>query len=258
MSSVRRLSALLVAVLVVLAAQGIAVAQDTDAPDPLQLECDVVLTDSGESLGDATPVVVEAAALEEFGTVKIRVFDQTPNGDLDAALAELAGSCGWLDVDGNFLPDVLVFGVSLGDRATRVLYGSEWAPALDDSASVIIDRVVNSQFAEGNFQGGLIGGVQQFASLRADAELRPDVSEIPAGAAGETDGEASPEDSQSATPETETSAGTEASATTEVVSSQGSKTGTYVLIAAVLAAVVVLPALILKRTAKNEPEESGS
>ncbi len=228
--------------------------------------CDFVLTDQGDSLGDATRIVVAAEKLEQFGEVRIRVFDQTASGSLDDELASMAVECGWLDDGGDYNANFLVFGVSIGDRATRVLYGSEWGPALDDSASVIIDRVVNAQFAQENYQGGLIGGVEQFASLRADADANgaavdsggaegadseEPVLELdqPDGSAGEAEGAAIVADELD-----------DLDQSVEVppvptVESQGSKVGIYALIAGVLVAVTVLPAIFLRRS-RNDADSA--
>lgn len=231
--------------------------------EQFELECGFLLTDQGDVLGDATPIVVAAEPLEQFGTVRIRVFDQTAAGSLDDALAEIADGCGWTDPTGEYQPDLFVFGVSVGDRATRVLYGSDWAPTLDDSASVIIDRVVNSQFANGNYQGGIIDGLGQFTSLRSDGEpgsgpddaAEPAVDDAPPaeesdpGVADTVTDEAFEE--QETIEPVPTPADTDDVAATNLtptaVESQGSKMGTYLLIGAVLVAIVVLPALFLAR-----------
>lgn len=254
------------------------------------LDCDFVLTDQGETLGDATPIVVAAEDLERFGDVRIRIFDQTPTGSLDEALSDRANACDWLDPEGNYRADFFLFGVSVEDRATRVLYGADWAPALDDSASVIIDRIINAQFAEGNYTGGVLGGIEQFASLRAEADgvsldeedvevkegtegaegadgIAPDTTNLSTGESGSEEPSDAPDESIPLTVETFPEVPEDSSepadqageAAPEVtVESQDSNTGFYALVAGVLVAVTVLPALVLRRSRDSDVGDSAS
>ncbi len=217
--------------------------------------CSSVLLDQGANLGDGTPVVITAEDAELYGRVKVRVFDQVPDGSLDNALAEHAEQCGWLEDqgvgEGNVVlqPDVLLMGVSVSDKATRLLYGEQWAPALDDSVSIIVDRFMNSQFAKGDYVGGLVAGLEQVASRRGD--LAPSGSAPPLGgiAADPADSEVAVELVESAPEALETSGAVSEAPTNDLA--QDSNLGVYALIVVVLVAVAALPVMILRRSSSR-------
>ncbi len=143
--------------------------------DRVAFDCESIVVDNSTQLGDATPVVIAASDAEKFGPVRVRVWDSTP-GSLDDALAQLAADCGWVDVIGNYVGDLLVIGVSIDDKATRVKYGPGWAPSLDDSIDVILNRIMNPQFGEGAYTAGLTVGLEQMAARRGEVDGVPRVT----------------------------------------------------------------------------------
>lgn len=154
--------------------------------------CDQVVVDGAAVLGDGAAVAEAANAADQLGTVRVLILGETPSGLLDA-LGERAAVCAWVGADGVYLPDHLVIAVSVGDRATQIVYGAEWQGSLDGTEDVIVDRVINPQFAAGNFSGGLVSGLEQIASIRSAAD--PEEPEPDSDAAPSTS-------SKSATPPT--------------------------------------------------------
>ncbi len=131
--------------------------------------CEQVVLDSAGVLGDSAAVIEAASKADELGTVRVVVVAETTSGLFDD-LVERSARCAWVDADGTYLPDHLVIAVSIADKATQIVYGSQWETSLADAEPVIVDRVINPQFATGNFSGGLVSGLEQLTAIRLEAD----------------------------------------------------------------------------------------
>jgi len=132
--------------------------------------CARVVVDGADVLGRATAVTKAAAALAREGaTVRVRTYDEVPDGDVDAAVAAEVTRCtGWQDADGGRRPDLLVLAVSVGDRRIATSYGSRWSQALDPVWEGVQSTTMAPLLREEDHAGALAAGLDELRAAVAE------------------------------------------------------------------------------------------
>ncbi|MGH1491248.1 MAG: hypothetical protein ACRBK7_17935 [Acidimicrobiales bacterium] len=168
--------------------------------DPL--DCDEAVVDTSGAV-DVDLVRSALDLIDPQATLVVRSFDQVPNADLVAAIDEIVVSC-YGDETLGVRSEVIVLGLSVGDRLSDVLVGARWGAAVSDPDGLRAD-VMGTRFGEGDFTGGLIAGIEEIAdgidrqlgSSNQAAEQDTDEDADP-GLATETDAEPLDETSEPA------------------------------------------------------------
>lgn len=162
--------------------------------------CEQVVVDQAGVLGAQTEQVRAAAdALVALGA-EVRVFtvDQVAGGDLDYFVDDIQQACsGWHSpADPTVMKgDLIVLGVSLGDRKTGLYYGAAWFEVLDSEHLRIQDELINPRFEGGDFAGGLVAGLEEIGRL-VELQRHPPMATavpvvataVPAAQGGQSDG----------------------------------------------------------------------
>jgi uncharacterized membrane protein YgcG len=126
-------------------------------------DCDttvVDLTNERVLTNDLTEVEAASLPLQDAGAVvRVRAFQQAPNGSLDKYLDSQVRTCdSWRGADGGRDPKLIVFMFSM-DHKSAILYGSAWH-VLDSRIDQIRDQDMGDNFRQGDFPGGIIAAEQ--------------------------------------------------------------------------------------------------
>lgn len=135
-------------------------------------DCRAVVDSSG--LVDTDEVQAAVDAVDQAAIVLVRSYDTVPDGDLVATVDDLVASC---FSDPETQAEVVVLGLSVGDRLSDVLIGSRWgASGLDPD--VLRSEVMGSRFAEDDYTGGLVDAVNEVEAAVGDQlALEPDTGD---------------------------------------------------------------------------------
>ncbi len=140
---------------------------DPPTCEKLRKTCDKLLTDK------ATPIVIVTInSMAEYGGEGLRIetfarllFDQWQVG-----IARLGKR--------NWNTGILVL-VSVGDRKGRIELGAGWGREKDQFCQQIMDERMIPRFKQGDFNGGILAGVEALAAMARGKEL-PAVPRSPA------------------------------------------------------------------------------
>ncbi len=152
--------------------------------DPLDCDADVVDTSGSLNVADVADVI--AGAVPSEARLIVRSYDSVEDGDLVAAVDEVIGTC-FADDQGTTDTDVIILGLSIGDRQSDVVVGDRWQIAVGD-VNAIREDVMGTQFAQGEYTAGMTDAVTIIGS-RISADLGPvdsTVSDDDASESGET------------------------------------------------------------------------
>ena len=134
-----------------------------------QNPCDqVVIDDAGVFGNDASGVNSAANQLINSGAdVRVRTIQTYGTaGNLDRYESQLEQQCpSWTDSSGNRKNNLVVIIVAIQERQTGLYYGSQWDNALGGQWTQIQANTMNPRFAQGDFAGGVIAGLQQINRL---------------------------------------------------------------------------------------------
>ena len=131
--------------------------------------CDQPVLDDAGILGDRISEVEAAAQdLTSSGAdVRVRTIQTYgASGNLDRYEAELEQQCAsWTAPDGTRKNNLVVVIVDVGERQTGLYYGSLWNDILDGRWTQIQTNIMNPRFAQGDYAGGLVAGLNEIDRL---------------------------------------------------------------------------------------------
>ena len=146
----------------------------------------MVVDDAGVFGDQASGVNAAANQLVSSGAdVRVRTIQTFGNaGNLDRYETQLEQQCpSWTDSSGTRKNNLIVIIVAIQERQTGLYYGSQWDNALGGQWTQIQSNTMNLRFAQGDFAGGVIAGLQQinrFIQTQPAVKQRPRTQRQPA------------------------------------------------------------------------------
>ncbi len=134
-----------------------------------QDECDQLVIDEAGVFNNRAGEV-EAAARELISSgadVRIRTIQTYGgSGNLDRFESELEQQCpSWTDAEGNRKNNLVVLMIALEEQQTGLYYGSRWESTLGSRWTQIQTDIMNPRFAQGDFAGGFVAGLEEINRL---------------------------------------------------------------------------------------------